>query len=100
MLSIVSFAQAQPRNRSTRTASRESSSADWVGVSATRRSRHGKSARTASAVALIDSGVIVRQHAATPALFASFTKIAAVRGEKNSAKSIAPQRKAWTVDAL
>jgi len=50
--------------------------------------------------ALIDKAVIVRQLPATPAESASLRNIAAVRGEKNRAKSIMPERKAWTADGL
>jgi len=61
---------------------------------------HGSPARAASAAPLIDTAVTLAQHSSTPATPASLTKIAAVRGEKNSAKAIAPARRLWTAARL
>src|ERR1700736_2386058 len=65
-----------------------------------RLSRHGRLARAASAPALIDSAVTLAQHLVTPATPASLAKIAAVRGEKNSAKAMAPAHKLSTAAGL
>ena len=83
-----------------RTRSSTLSKAGWFGRSAMRLSRHGRPARAASAAALIERAAIFPQHSTTPATAASLAKIAAVRGEKKIAKSIAPLRKAPTATAL
>src|SRR6516164_3291017 len=98
MFLVVAFGHGG--RRSPRTESSVSNSANWFGLSETNRLHHGSSARTASTAALIPIAVIFRQHAAIPALSTSRTKIAAVRGEKNKAKSIIPQRSALTAAVL
>ena len=65
-----------------------------------RLSCHGSPAREASAAPLIDTAVTLAQHSPTPATLASLAKMAAVRGEKNSAKAIAPARKLSTAAGL
>ena len=65
-----------------------------------RLSCHRSPASAASAAPLIDSAVTFAQHWSTPATPASLAKIAAVRGEKNSAKVTAPARKLSTAAGL
>ena len=65
-----------------------------------RLSCHGRLARAPSAAPLIATAVTLAQHPPTPATAASLAKIAAVRGEKNSAKAIVPARKLSTAVGL
>jgi hypothetical protein len=65
-----------------------------------RLSCHASPASAASAAPLIDTAVTLAQHSSTLARPASLTKIAAVRGEKNNAKAIAPARRLSTAAGL
>jgi len=71
----------------------------WSGRGAMCRSRKPSPPRPSSAVALSETAVTRLIASATPARSASRAKIAAVRGEKNSAKSTMPAASARTQSA-